>query len=171
MPRLYLLIFMMLSFVNALADGTIHLLQSSELFGRDLSVSVNGRKVADYSGEPVCDSVLKFKRHYTPIHVGGAEQVILSFDILFNGNQVEDQLSVTLEDGEEVYVKLELPNVFEGLTKGASAYRLRSLSVKDGLKEMKKVPKKYILHPDVNFAPGKSSGKTKTKKSKAGKRR
>lgn len=46
MPRLYLLIFMMLSFVNALADGTIHLLQSSELFGRDLSVSVNGRKVA-----------------------------------------------------------------------------------------------------------------------------
>lgn len=171
MPRLYLLIFMTLSFVNAFADGTIHLLQSSELFGRDLSVSVNGRKIADYSGTPVCDSVLKFKRHYTPIHVGGAEQVILSFNFLFNGNPVEDQLSVTLEDGEEVYVKLELPNVFEGATKGRSMYRLRLLSVKDGLKEMKKVPKKYIVHPDVNFAPGKSSGKAKTKKSKAGKRR
>ncbi len=133
-----------------MAECTLHLFLSSDWYLPKMPISINGKKAFDMSGDHIKKTMTgdMYQKSYIKCDFPDEEKLLISYDITWAGVPYHEEISINLEEDEDVYLKLYMPGMMEAISKGRNCFQFKLLTEKEGKKEIKKVEKgKYTVNP------------------------
>lgn len=141
--------------VGASAKCTVHLFLVNDWFLESLPISVNGEKAFEMKGDPIKKTMTgdMYRRSYTKCTFPEEDNVVLSYDMTWAGVPYHEDISLSLDEENDIYLKLYMPGLSEALRKGRNCFQFKIMNEKEIKKELKNLSKgKYTVNPDYEMA-------------------
>lgn len=142
-----------------LGESKLHLFLSSNSLVEALPIYINGEKAFELKGDLISETDLgengvfrKYKKSYCPVIFSNEGKFTIGYNMVWHDVPYHEDIIISVEDGDEVYLKLYMPSLIEALSTNRVCYQFKIIKDKDGQKELKKVNKgKYTINPSYVY--------------------